>query len=162
MIDVPSCELCCISATWLVWMSAAGTPAPLIAAITAAAASLFCASALVAVFPRVSTVKLNVARSGTLVTLPVPVTVMVLSAAVAEWPSRGCAMPLTAEAVSRSSARTMIQRSLVFMPCIRRRARRTSHGMQVLFRDSRNEIEGHALALGGDERVVALVQLEAR
>src|SRR3954467_12241209 len=104
-------------------MLAAGTPAPLTAAMTAVVASLFCARAAVAVFARVSTVNDQEALSGTEVTVPEPVTVIVLAGeAVAERPNRGCATPLIAEATSRSSATGMIQRILGFMRRIRRGA----------------------------------------
>src|SRR5262245_40573727 len=102
--------------------------------MTAAVSVLFCASAAVAVLARVSTVKENVAVSGTVVTLPFPVTVIVFGGAVvADLPKGGCAMPLSAEAASRSSAEGMIQRSLGFMPRIRHGAadRHTAYAVAV-------------------------------
>jgi hypothetical protein len=70
MIVVPSCVVCGESEIWLVCTSAAATPAFLTASATAAAASPFRAIAPVAVWKRVSTVKSNEARSGTVVTVP--------------------------------------------------------------------------------------------
>jgi len=64
------CSVCGESEIWLVCTSAADTPAFLTASATAAAASPLCAIAPAAVWARVSTVKSNDARSGTVVTVP--------------------------------------------------------------------------------------------
>jgi hypothetical protein len=86
-------------------MSAEVAPAFLSAAITFVAALAFCASAPEAVLARVSIVKPKSARSGTLVTVPLPETVIVLPAGVpAERPRCGCATPAIAEAASSSRA----------------------------------------------------------
>ena len=79
---MPFWSVCGESEIWLVWMSAAATPAFFKAAMTAAAASAVRASALEAVCARVSTVKENEARSGTVVTVPCPLTVIAVFAGV--------------------------------------------------------------------------------
>src|SRR6478752_619052 len=129
MIVVPSCELCGCSDTWLVWMLADETPADLRAAMTAVASLEFWVSAADAVLAWVSIENWKVARSGTAVIEPLPLTVIVLvvGVAVAEWPNRGCATPAIAEATSSRTARNRIQRSRI-MWLIRRRPAGLSHG----------------------------------
>jgi hypothetical protein len=77
MILVPSWDVCGSSETSVVWRSAAVTPALFNAATIAFAASALLDSAADAVAPRVSTLKLHEARSGTAVAAPLPVTVIV-------------------------------------------------------------------------------------
>ena len=94
-------------------MSAAATPAFFNAVATAAAASAFRAIAPVAVWARVSIVKSKEARSGTVVTVPLPLTVIVFAGASAERPRCGCATPAIAEAVRRTAAIGRAQRSRI-------------------------------------------------
>src|SRR3954466_6299650 len=79
MTELPSFDVCGERDTCAVWTSSSATPAALTAAITARVSVAFCASAAAAVAARVSTVKLKAARSGTVVMLPFPVTVIVFS-----------------------------------------------------------------------------------
>src|SRR5258708_4931735 len=109
-IVFPSFEVCGESDTWLVWRSAEATPASFSAWITLVASSAFCASAAAAVFARDSTLKPRSARSGMLVTVPLPVTVIVFSAVAAARPRCGCATPAIADAASSSRASGRILR----------------------------------------------------
>ena len=115
MIVVPSCVVCGESEIWLVWTSAAATPAFLTAAATLRLHRSSCEIAPVAVWARVSTVKSNEARSGTVVTVPLPETVIVFEGAgeSAEWPRRGCATPAIAEATRSTAAMKRTQRSRI-------------------------------------------------
>src|SRR6058998_536975 len=128
MIVVPSCVVWGESESWLVCTSAAGTPSPLIAWATDADTSPFLVIAAAAVAARVSTVKENEARSGTVVTVPLPETVIVLAAGVsADRPRRGCATPAIAEATRSTAAMRRAQRSRI-MWVIRHRPAGMSHG----------------------------------
>src|ERR1700675_133358 len=130
-MSVPAWFVCGESETWLVWMSAGSTPAFLTADATAVAAAAFWASAALAVVARVSTVKSNPAWSGTVVTEPLPVTVIVfVVVVVAAWQRRGWAIPAIAEATRRTPARRRMERSRI-MWLIRRRSTESSHARRV-------------------------------
>src|SRR4051794_28922059 len=140
-------------------------PAFFSAAITAAASSAFFASAAFAVAACEVTEKSNAARSGTVVTVPLPVTVMVFFAGVsAARPSRGCAMPAMAEATRSSADRNRMERRRLVMRLIRRRRAESSHGRARLGGvhrrldecDRLRELD--AVPDGGHERVVLFVE----
>src|SRR5437870_12678333 len=128
MIVVPSCVVWGESESWLVCTSAAGTPSPLIAWATDADTSPFRVIAAAAVAARVSTVKENEARSGTVVTVPCPLTVIAVFAGVSvERPSCGCATPAIAAAARSTAAAKRTYRSRITQ-VIRHRPAGPAHG----------------------------------
>src|ERR1051326_5524830 len=104
-------------------MSAAATPAPSTAAMTAFVSVALRLSAAAAVAPFVWTVKSNSAWSGTAVTVPVPWTVTVSPVEPA--------FVVAASAPPASSATRSARATRSFMPDIRCRARRMSHRCQT-------------------------------
>src|SRR3954449_3640185 len=134
-------------------------PAFFSAAITAAASSAFFASAAFAVAACEVTEKSNAARSGTVVTVPLPVTVMVFFAGVsAARPSRGCAMPAMAEATRSSADRNRMDRKRLVIRLIRRRGAESSHGVERRLDECDRLRKLDAVLDGGHERVILLVK----